>query len=167
MANFITCIRIFCSLALIPCSVFSKWFYVLYILGGISDALDGFAARHMGKETKFGADFDTVADIVFSVIVIVKVVQIVSFSVWMVVWIIGIAAIKCINIAVGFVSYKKFLSEHTVMNKICGAFLLAIPLCIGILPRKIVTILIVLTCTMATFAAVQEGHYIRKGKEVR
>lgn len=166
MANVITGIRIVCALDLIFCQTFSTWFYVLYIVGGISDVLDGMAARHLGKETKFGAQLDTIADIVFIVIVIIKVVRAIYIPMWLIIWIVCIAVIKCINIFSGFVIYKRFVSEHTVMNKICGVLLFAIPLCIGEFPWQPVAMLIILTCGVATFAAVQEGHYIRIGKEI-
>ena len=47
------------------CPTFSIWFYVFCILGGISDVFDRIIARHLGKETKFGAKSDTIADIIF------------------------------------------------------------------------------------------------------
>ncbi len=55
IANIITGIRIVCAIALLFCPTFSSWFYIPYILGGISDVFDGIVARHFGKETKFGA----------------------------------------------------------------------------------------------------------------
>lgn len=166
MANIITGFRIACALALIFCPPFSRWFYVLYILGIASDVFDGLTARCLGKETKLGARLDTIADIVFTAIVILKVVLTVSIPAWLIIWIVGIAVIKCINIISGFVIYKRFVAEHTVMNKICGVLLFAIPLCIGRYPWQPVAVLIILTCASATFAAVQEGHYIRIGKEI-
>lgn len=166
MANMITGIRIVCAFVLIFCPTFSTWFYVLYIAGCISDVLDGIAARHLGKESKFGAQLDTIADIVFALIVLIKVVRTVYIPIWLIIWIDCIAVIKCINIISGFVIFKRFVSEHTVMNKICGALLFAIPLCIGQFPCQPVTMIIILTCGAATFAAVQEGHYIRIGKEI-
>ena len=167
MANFITGIRIACAVILIFCPTFSRWFYVLYVSGCISDILDGIVARHSGKETKFGASFDTVADVIFTIIVIIKIVHAVNIPVWIIVWIGCIAVIKCISIINGFVIYKRFVSEHTVMNKICGVLLFAIPLCIGRFPWQPVAVLIILTCLVSTIAAIQEGHYIRTGKEIR
>ena len=167
MANIITGFRIVCALALGFCPTFSIWFYVFYLLGGISDVLDGIAARHFGKETKCGAQLDTIADIVFVIIVLIKVVCAVYIPTWLIIWTICIAVIKCINIISGFVIHKRFVSEHTVMNKICGVFLFAIPLCVGIFPWQSVAVLMILTCAAATFAAVQEGHYIRTGKEIK
>ena len=166
MANIITSIRIVCAAALIFCPTFSSWFYLFYILGGISDVLDGIAARHFGKETNLGARLDTVADIVFTAIVIIKVVLSVNVPLWIIIWIICIAVIKCINIISGFVIGGRFVSEHTVMNKLCGILLFAVPLCIGNFPWQPVAVLIILTCVLATIAAIQEGHYIRTGKEI-
>ena len=166
MANAITSVRILCALALIFCTMFSRTFYILYILGGISDVFDGIVARHFGKETKLGAQLDTIADIIFVAIVIIKVVQTISIPVWITVWIICIAVIKCINIISGFIVKKQFVPEHTVLNKTCGVILFAIPFCIDSFSWQAVTILIILTCAIATIAAVQEGHYIRTSKEV-
>lgn len=166
MANIITGIRIVCSLALIFCPTFSIWFYGLYIIGGISDVMDGIVARAFKLESKLGATLDTIADIVFTVIVMIKVLQTITVPMWLIIWIVSIAIIKCINIVSGFVIHKRFISEHTVMNKICGVLLFVIPLCIGWLSWQMGAILIGITCAIATFAAIQEGYYIRIGKEI-
>lgn len=166
MANSITGIRILCALSLPFCPTFSTWFYVLYIVGGISDILDGMVARHLGKATKLGAQLDTIADIVFTVIVIIKVVRAVSVPTWLILWIIGIAAVKCFSIVMGFVLYKRFVSEHTVMNKICGVLLFAIPLYIGRLPWQIAAIVMILNCCLATVAAFREEYDVRTGKMI-
>lgn len=167
MANVITGFRVLCALALIFCPTFSAWFYLLYILGGISDVLDGIIAKHFGKETKLGAQLDTIADIVFAVTVIIKTVCAIYIPTWLIIWIACIAVIKCISIISGFVIYRRFIPEHTVTNKVCGVLLFAIPLSIGLIPRSAGLMLIILTCAAATFAALQEFHYIRTGKEIQ
>lgn len=65
MANVITGIRILCGLILLFLPGFSKWFYVFYLTGGLSDALDGWTARRLSEVSDFGARLDTVANIVF------------------------------------------------------------------------------------------------------
>ena len=166
MADVITGIRIVCALCLIACPPFSILFFVLYLIGGVSDVLDGIAARRLGKETKFGARFDTAADIVFTIVVILKTLPAIDIPAWVIVWIVCVAVIKAVNIVSGFVIRKHFAAEHTVPNKVCGVLLFTLPLCIGFLPGKSVTVLIVLTCAAATFAAIHEGHCIRTGKEI-
>lgn len=167
VANAITCIRIFCAAGLIFCPAFSAWFYVIYLMGGISDVLDGMAARHFGKETVFGAQLDTIADAVFTAIVMIKLVRAVDFPLWIIIWAVCIAVIKCMNVIVGFVMQKRFLPEHTVLNKICGILLFVLPLFIGRCSRQWAVILTIPVCAAATAAAVQEGCFIRMGKEIR
>ena len=162
----ITGIRIVCALGLIFCPPFSILFYVLYLIGGVSDVLDGIVARRLGKETKSGAQLDTAADIVFTVAVIAKTLPAIDTPAWVIVWIACIAVIKAVNIICGFVIRKHFVAEHTVPNKVCGALLFALPLCIGFLPGKPVILLTVLTCAAATFAAIHEGYCVCTGKEI-
>ena len=164
-ANALTAVRILCALILCFCPAFSKRFYAVYLLGGASDVLDGIAARHSGKASAFGARFDTVSDIVFTAVMLIKIIRAVSFPVWLILWIVCIAVMKGINILCGFVLYKRFVSEHTVLNRLCGVLLFALPFCIGgLFPRIPTAPLFLPVCVTATLAAVQEGHYIRIGK---
>ncbi len=164
MANFITGIRIVCGILLLFCPAFSIEFYFIYTLGGISDALDGFAARHFGKETVFGSKLDTAADIIFFAVSVFKILTAVSFHLWLILWIFGIALVKAINMISGCIIQKQFVSEHTVMNKICGIMLFAIPFLIKNYPSAKTEIFMITVCAVSTFAAVQEGHFIRIGK---
>ena len=65
IANFITGSRIIFSLAMLTFPVFSAGFYFFYMLAGFTDMIDGTIARKLGTESKFGSNFDTIADIVF------------------------------------------------------------------------------------------------------
>ena len=40
-------------------------FWVLYVIAGTTDMLDGFVAKRWGVESKFGAKLDSLADFVF------------------------------------------------------------------------------------------------------
>ena len=166
MANIITCIRIICGIGLVFFRPFSQWFYLIYITGGLSDVLDGFIARRLKTESGFGARLDTIADLVFVIVVLLKVLNTVYIPLWLIIWIICIAIIKCINMISGIIICKRFVSEHTVLNKVSGILLFAVPLCIGNFLWQPVAILIILTCLIATAAAIQEGHLIRSGKEI-
>lgn len=164
MANIISSIRILCGLSLFFCVPFSQWFYWIYLLGGISDVLDGYVARRTGTETEFGAKLDTAADVGFFAAVLITMMKAVHFPSWLTAWIIGIAIIKCVNVISGFVLCKQFVAAHTVMNKLCGVLFFIIPLCMNRVRWQLVAVLILLTCITATFAAIQEGHYIRSKK---
>lgn len=166
MANIISIIRIICGLSLLFCPTFSICFFVVYILGGVSDMLDGFVARRLHTESEIGAKLDTIADIVFFFVVIIKIICTVDFPLWLLIWIVCIALVKCVNIICGYIICKSFVSLHTAMNKISGIMLFITPLCMGFLPYDLAMIWVVFTCVVATFAAVQEGHFIRTNKDV-
>ena len=62
LANFITGSRIIFSLAMLTFPVFSAGFYFCYMLAGFTDMIDGTIAHILGTESKFGRNFDTIAD---------------------------------------------------------------------------------------------------------
>ena len=64
MANIITGFRVLISIALLFCPVFSPVFYVLYLIAGLADMIDGTIARRTNTVSEFGARFDTAADFV-------------------------------------------------------------------------------------------------------
>ena len=161
MANIITVIRIVCSVALLFFPAFSPAFYALYIVAGLSDMIDGAVARKTGTESEFGAKLDTVADSIMAAICLIKLIPILDIEKWIFVWIGIIAAIKIINIISAFVVQKKFVSVHSIMNKITGFLLFALPLTIKFIDLRYSAAVV---CAVATFAAIQEGHYIRTGK---
>jgi len=158
MANIITCIRILCSIALLFCPALSVAFYALYITAGVSDMADGWVARKTNTVSEFGAELDTIADIIFVIVCLFKLLPVMDIPVWLYVWIGVIALIKVINIVSGYVVQKQFVSVHSVMNKVTGTLLFLLPLTLSFIDLKYSATLV---CIIATFAAVQEGHFIR------
>ena len=165
MANILTSIRIICGLLILIFPAFSGWYYVLYIIGGFSDAVDGTAARRLGTESAFGAKYDTAADIVFATAVIIKIVKAVNFPKLLLIWICLIFAVKIANIVIGFVLYKQFITVHSLINKICGAACYIPPLFIGgAYAWQAKAIVIIFVCALASVAAVIESIKILNGK---
>ena len=158
MANIITIIRILCSIAILFCSVFSPAFYALYITAGVSDMVDGWVARRTHTASELGAKLDTIADIVFVIVCLVKLLPVLDIPNWLYIWIGVIALIKIINIISGFVVQKQFVSIHSMMNKVTGFLLFVFPLTISFINLKYSAAVV---CAFATFAAIQEGHFIR------
>ena len=60
--------------------------------------------------------------------------------------------------------YKRYAAVHTTMNKVTGVLLFTLPLTLSIVPLIYTGIPI---CSVATFAAVQEEHFIRIGKGIK
>ena len=163
MANIITIIRILCGIAILFCPVFSVAFYSLYITAGLSDMIDGWVARKTNTVSDFGSKLDTVADVIFVVVCLIKLFPVMDIPLWLYVWIGVIAFIKVINIVSGFVVQKRFVAVHSVMNKATGVLLFVFPLTLSFVGLKYSATVV---CVVATFAAVQEGHFIRTKKTV-
>ena len=102
MANVITGLRILVSAVLLFCPVFSPIFYVLYLIAGLSDMVDGIIARKTDSVSEFGSRLDGVADFVFVAVCLIKILPVMDIPI----------------------------------------------------------------CSVATFAAIQEGHFIRPGKDI-
>jgi len=82
---------------------------------------------------------------------------------WMWIWNVIIALIKIINQISALVVHGKFTFPHTIANKVTGLLLfISIPIfvCLAL------DIPIIVTAITATFAAIQEGHYIRTKHQV-
>ena len=161
MANIITGSRILFSIALLFFPAFSPWYYALYLVAGVSDMIDGTIARKTGKANEIGARLDSIADIVFVVVCLIKLIPVVGIPVWLYVWIGIIALIRIINIVSGLIMQKRFVLLHTITNKVTGLLLFVLPLTVPFMDLKYTAIPV---CAVATFAAIQEGHFIRMGK---
>ena len=161
LANNITILRILCSIVMLFFSAFSTAFYALYITAGVSDMVDGWVARRTHTASEFGAKLDTIADIVFVVVCMVKLLPVLNIPVWLWVWISIIALIKVINIISGFIVQKRFVSVHSTINKVTGLLLFVFPLTLSFIDLKYSAAVV---CIFATFAAIQEGHFIRTKK---
>lgn len=162
MANGITGIRIVCSIALLFCPAFSPAFYTLYIIAGVSDMIDGTVARKMGTVSEFGSRLDTMADFILVVACLIKLLPVLHVPTWLIIWIIIIAVIKAINLVSGDVLRRDIVALHTVMNRVTGILLFALPLTLSFIHLNYSGAIV---CAVATFAVIQEGHLIRTGAE--
>lgn len=161
----LTCTRILCAFLIIGIPAFSAAFYIFYILGGLTDAIDGTVARVMKQESEAGARLDAIADICFVLTVLFKILNSIYLPPWLLIWIGSIAVIKAANIVMGFAARHVFPAIHNLANKICGVLLFIVPLTIGHFPWQGPMLLIIFTCTFATFAAVLEGIEINKSRK--
>lgn len=163
MANAMTSCRIVLAVLLIFMPVGKPLFWVCYLFGGLSDVLDGFLARRHNEMSRGGAIFDTVADFVFFLACLWRFLPYLALPVWLWIWIAGIAVIKGINLALGFVLQKRFVSVHLPMNRITGVLLFLLPATavFSVLPYGVGAV-----CAVATFAAIEEGIWIKCGRSV-
>ncbi len=156
LPNVISALRIAGSFSLLFCEVTGWPFWVLYALCGLSDMADGWLARRLQAESKTGAILDSVSDIVFVACCAIRLLLVLEIPIWLWIWAGIIVTIKIINQISALVVCKRFCFPHTSANKLTGFLLfLAVPAVFwSMIPVSIVA-------ALATFAAVQEGHYIR------
>ena len=128
IAAALTFFRMAAAGVLLFCPVFSPAFYAFYIAAGLSDMLDGFAARKTNTASGFGAKLDTAADLVFAAVCLIRLLPVLNIPAWLYVWIGIIALIKLVNTVSGFAVQKKFAAVHSVMNKATGALAFLFPL---------------------------------------
>ena len=156
LPNVISAFRIAGSIGLLFCDVTGWPFWMLYALCGISDMVDGWLARKLYAETKAGAILDSVADIVLVACCAIRLLPVLEIPTWLWIWAGVIAFIKMVNQVSALVVCKRFCFPHTVANKLTGLLLfLTVPTMFwSMIPVSIVA-------AFATFAAMQEGHFIR------
>lgn len=70
----------------------------------------------------------------------------------------AVSIIKVTNIAIEFISHKRLLSAHTVMNKLTGLCLFLLPFALRFTKLKYSSVIV---CALATVAAVVEWYSIK------
>jgi len=164
IVNILTGCRIFGSILLLFFPAFSAAFYITYLLCGFSDMVDGTIARKTNSTSRFGSQLDTIADLIFVMVSLFKLLPAIPIPGWLWIWIGVIAVIRIGNLLWGYISKKQFISLHTIMNKATGLLLFLLPLTISFVELKYTAIAV---CSIATLSAMQEGVYIIVDRECR
>ncbi len=126
--------------------------------------IDGAVARKTNSVSDFGSEMDTAADLMFTAAALIKVLPAIHIPGWLGIWVGIVVLIKIGNIISGFIVFKRFISLHTIMNKVTGLLLFLLPLIISFTDLKYVALVV---CSVATFSAIQEGFNILRGCESR
>lgn len=157
LANCLTAFRMVGSLALLMLPADSGAFRAVYVLCGLSDLLDGAAARLTHSESAFGARLDTAADLLFALVCFGKLLPRLALPLPIWVWFGAIAFIKLCNLAFGFVREKKLLSVHSGLNWLTGGLLFLYPLTLRFCKPFYGAAAL---CAIASAAAVQESRIL-------
>ena len=154
--------RIVLWLPLLLADAMTLPFWTLYVTAGTTDMLDGFLARRWGVESKFWARLDSLADFLFVLAVGYKLFPWLKLfaALWMMIGL--IALVKVVNAICSYVVRHRIEYLHTKANKLTGFLLFVGMMAIGQSYFVLVTWMI--SC-IALFAAIQEGHFIRRKKK--
>ena len=133
-------------------------FWVLYLIAGLTDILDGFLARRWGVEGKFGARLDSLADFVFVLAIGYKLFPWLKLpaALWIMIGL--IALVKASNAVSAYIVKHKMVFLHTKANKLTGGLLFVGMMAMG--QSYFIPVAWMIAC-IALFAAIQEGHIIR------
>lgn len=153
MPNIITVSRIVFSVFLLLTKPLSFRFFIIYLLCGISDIIDGYIARKTKTGSPFGAALDSVADTIFIGVLLVIFIPMLHFPLWVLCWIGMIALIRLVSLAAGFAKYHALSFLHTYANKLTGILLFSFPLLYGISGLTATAFII---CVPATLSAIEE-----------
>ena len=157
--NILSASRIALCLPLLLADAMTVPFWVLYVIAGTTDMLDGFLARRWGVESKFGARLDSLADFIFVLAVGYKLFPWLKLptALWMMIGV--IALVKMVNAISSYVINHKIAFLHTKANKLTGFLLFIGMMTIG---QSYFIPVAWIIASIALFAAIQEGHLIRK-----
>ena len=153
VANYISISRIAISLALFFTKPFSPAFLFIYFIIGLSDVLDGYIARKTNSTSKLGEKIDSMADMIFDVILIIILYPVVNPGILILIWIAIIAIIRIISVMIVYIKYKTFGMVHTLANKGTGLLLFLFPIFYSVIQSET---LIYFICTIATVSAIEE-----------
>ena len=130
----------------------SPIFLFIFLVCGLTDILDGMAARRFEACSEHGHTIDSISDTVLAVILLYCVIPVVSWEGWMVIWIAAIAIMRIVAFCIGSVKYGRLAFVHTYLNKAAGALLFLTPFLLVIVGAP-VTIAVV--CCVSSVSAAE------------
>lgn len=158
IADILTLSRMVLSFIMLSTQPFSNEFYILYVLCGVSDMLDGAVARMTKSTGRTGEILDSIADIVFLVVSLYLIIPAVHFPFWVIVCAALIALIRVFNIIYAYIRLHRLVMLHTVLNKTAGAVIFMIPFA---LCTDLVNIMYAIACAVSFTASIHELRTIR------
>lgn len=128
-ANGITLLRIVGTVVLLFSAPMSPLFLWIYTLTGLTDMLDGWIARKTGTADDFGARFDSIADLLFYSVMLIRLLpalrRALPLDIWYAVGVILLVRLSAYCTAV--IKYRRFAPLHTHLNKLTGAAVFLLP----------------------------------------
>lgn len=163
LPNAITISRIILSFMLLFVKPQSILFFVIYIVCGATDLLDGYIARKKKITSSLGATLDSIADFIFIFILLLIYLPILNIPQWCWFSITVISIIRLSSLLIGFIKYRAPGFLHTYTNKATGILLFCSPL-IYVLMGTVFTGL--LLCVVASVSAIEELAINMASKEL-
>ena len=158
--NFITSLRILGTVCIIFLTPLEVPFFIAYTATGVTDVLDGLIARVTHSTSSFGARLDSVADLLFYTITLIKLLPILWARLPSYIWIIVavILILRTTSYIISAIKFHRFASHHTILNKATGVMVFAIPYFL-LTPPSFATAFCLAVCLIG-FLSTSEDLYI-------
>jgi len=153
--NFITSLRLVGTGCLLFIQPLTTAFFVVYTVSGLSDLLDGWIARATNTVSELGAKLDSIADLSFYTVMVVRIFPVLWEVLPRVFWA-GLGAVILVRVcsySLAAVKYRRFASLHTKLNKLSSATVFFVPYVIELPAGEPFCWLV---CAIAGTAAVEE-----------
>lgn len=136
MPNCVTVLRIAGTICLLFTAPLGTAFLIIYTLTGLTDVLDGWIARKTGTASEFGARLDSIADLLFYAVMLIRLFPLLWTTLPVQIWysVGGTVLLRLLSYAVAAVKYRKFASLHTYLNKLTGAAVFTVPYILSLPP---------------------------------
>ena len=122
LPNIISISRILGTIWLLLMKPLTTLFMVVYTITGVTDVLDGAIARHYGTTSETGARLDSIADLLFYTLILIRIFPVMWVTLPKTIWIVvaAILIIRFISYTTFAVKRHAFASLHTYWNKFTG-----------------------------------------------
>lgn len=159
IADLITASRAVMAAVMLFLAADSVPFGILYLLCGVSDILDGLAARTLRTAGERGARLDSAADLVFMTVYAVKILPVLRIPTFILIITAVIGAVKLTGIL--WVSKKKraLSVRHSYGNKLTGILIFLLPLSVRMIDVKYGAAIV---CAAAAIATADELRSMRR-----
>ena len=128
-ADTVTSVRIAASFFLLFLPLRSAGFLAVYTLAGLTDALDGWLARKTGTASAFGARLDSIADLLFYGVLLLRLFpvlwQLLPGLFWCIMAV--VLLVRAASYLAAAIKYHRFASMHTWLNKLTGGGVFLLP----------------------------------------
>ena len=151
--NILSISRILLAFVLLAVKPLSPQFFVIYIVCGVTDMIDGTIARRFKATSSLGSKLDSIGDVVLTFIMLYIILPIIQLPVWMLVWIVLIIVLRFVSVGVAIFRYRVLTLLHTIMNRIVALALFLFPFSLLFLDTYITAIVL---CVIASLAAIEE-----------
>jgi len=128
LPNILTSLRIALSIALLLLFGNKTVFLIVYLVCGLTDALDGFIAHKYHCASRLGSLLDSIADVcMFGAVIWALVVWMGGVSPAVLTVVLAVAAVRIAALVIARVKFGRFAILHTIGNKLTGVLLFLYP----------------------------------------